>query len=307
MTKSTTDRPSDWVLSKRRVRAAFNRAAANYDRAAVVQREIGKRLLERLSLTRLTPKWILDIGAGTGAIGYALSRHYRQARIIDLDIAEHMLDEARRATPYLARWFGKRAFICGEAEQLPLGTASFDLVLSNLTLQWCADPDRVFAECQRVLRPGGLLMFSTLGPDTLKELRASWSGIDGYTHVHGFIDMHDLGDALVRNGFSDTVMEREDLTVTYHQVADLMRDLKTIGAHNSATARPPGLTGKGHLRSVVANYERYRRDGFLPATHEVIYGHCWAPAAPRSVQRRTPEGAIAVPINSLRKPNERNS
>jgi len=117
--------------------------------------------------------------------------------------------------------------------------------------------------------------------------------------------MHALGDALVRTGFSDTVMEREDVTVTYRQVADLMRDLKTIGAHNSAAARPPGLTGKGRLATVIANYEMYRRDGFLPATHEVIYGHCWAPAEPRSVQRRTPEGAIAVPIDALRKPNER--
>jgi malonyl-CoA O-methyltransferase len=302
---TTSDRPFPWTLNKQRVRAAFNRAASNYDRAAVVQREIGKRLLERLTLTRLNPMWILDIGAGTGAIGCALSRRYRRAQIIDLDIAEHMLDEARRATPYLARWFGKRAFICGEAEQLPLDTARFDLVLSNLTLQWCNDPDRVFAECRRVLRPGGLLMFSTLGPDTLKELRASWSGVDGYTHVHGFIDMHDLGDALMRNGFSDTVMEREDLTVTYRQVADLMRDLKTIGAHNSAAARAPGLTGKDRLETVMANYELYRRNGLLPATHEVIYGHCWASTASRSVQRRTPEGAIAVPIDSLRKPNER--
>ena len=146
-------------------------------------------------------------------------------------------------------------------------------------------------------------MFSTLGPDTLKELRASWKGVDAYAHVHGFADMHDLGDALVRTGFSDTVMEREDLTVTYRQVADLMRDLKTIGAHNSAAARPPGLTGKGRMVTVVANYESYRRNGMLPATHEVIYGHTWAPARPRPVQRRTTDGGIAVPVDALRKPN----
>jgi malonyl-CoA O-methyltransferase len=257
-------------------------------------------MLERLALVRLRPASILDVGAGTGVLGNELARRFPRARIVALDVAPNMLRVGRSRASWLRRWRGKQVFICGAAEKLPLAKQSVDMVVSNLTLQWCPELDLVFTECRRVLRPGGLMMFSTLGPDTLKELRASWEGVDDFVHVHGFVDMHDVGDALVRAGFSDTVMEREDLTVTYQHVIDLMKDLKAIGAHNSTAARPPGLTGKGRLTEVSARYEHFRRDGKLPATHEVIYGHSWAPDLQTITQRRGPDGSIRVPITTLR-------
>jgi len=129
----------------------------------------------------------------------------------------------------------------------------------------------------RVLAPGGLLMFSTFGPDTLKELRDAFRSVDRYTHVHRFIDMHDVGDALIACGFADPVMDMEILTLTYADVRELMRDLKAIGAHNVTRGRPATLTGKSQLAKVAQNYEAARRDGRLPATFEVIYGHAWKP------------------------------
>ena len=161
-----------------------------------------------------------------------------------------------------------------------------DLLFSNLALQWCLDLDQTFNEFRRVLKPGGLLMFTTFGPDTLRELRSCWSQVDGYTHVNNFFDMHDVGDALVRNSFAEPVMDMELLTMTYKDVPSLMRDLKTIGAHNVTQGRSRKLTGKGRLQRVNAAYEQYRSDGVLPVSYEVVYGHAWIAAelSPRTVQ-----------------------
>jgi malonyl-CoA O-methyltransferase len=151
------------------------------------------------------------------------------------------------------------------------------MVWSNLALQWVNDPDQAFGEFNRVLAPGGLLMFSTFGPDTLKELRAAFATVDQHTHVSRFIDLHDIGDILVKRGFADPVMDMEPFTLTYSDVRALMRDLKAIGAHNVTQTRPPGLTGKSRLAAVTQAYEPLRRDGKLPATFEVVYGHAWKP------------------------------
>jgi len=174
------------------------------------------------------------------------------------------------------------SYRCGDAEDLPLADNSVDLIFSSLTLQWCGELDRAFAEFKRVLKPEGLLMFSSFGPDTLKELRESWRLADMSTdernekmHVNDFIDMHDIGDALLRAGLSDPVMDVENFTLTYSDAYQLMRELKALGAHNVANARRHSLTGKTRLKNMVSEYENFRVDGLLPATYEVVYGHAW--------------------------------
>jgi malonyl-CoA O-methyltransferase len=265
-------------LDKNLLRRSFERAAHGYDEAAFLQQEVGRRMLERLDFIRLPPKIILDIGAGTGACSSALSKRYKGARVIALDFAVNMLRQARKRVSFLERYLrGRQAFICGDAQLLPIATASVDMIFSCLTLQWCDDLDHTFKELHRVLKPGGLLMFSTFGPDTLKELRASWAHVDDFSHVNAFMDMHDIGDALIRARMSAPVMDVEYFTLTYPDVMKLMHDLKTLGAHNVTVGRADSLTGKNRLKALIATYERYRSDDQLPATYEVVYGHAWAP------------------------------
>jgi malonyl-CoA O-methyltransferase len=277
------------TIDKAAARRAFGRAAPRYDGAAVLQREIADRMLERLDYIRLEPRLVLDLGAGTGYAIDGLQRRFRGARVLALDFAEGMLHQARRR----GSWRRRPECLCADAEHLPLADGTVDLIFSNATFQWCNDLARTFAECARVLRPGGLLLFSTFGPDTLKELRAAWSTVDGHPHVSGFIDMHDIGDTLLRARLADPVMDAERLTLTYERVADLMRDLKQLGASNAANARPRGLTGRRRLAAVEAAYEAQRAAGRLPATYEVVYGLGWAP-----LQRPVADG-VAVPLSAI--------
>lgn len=282
------------ALEGRRVRASFDAAADQYDGVAVIQAEVRRRLLERLELFHIHPQRILDAGCGTGQGGPPLLAHYRGAGLVALDLAPAMLAAARRRKPWLRRLDP----VCGDAAVLPLADGCVDLVFSNLMLQWCNDPDRVFAEFRRVLRPGGLLLFTTFGPDTLKELRAAWGAADGHTHVSRFIDMHDLGDALLRAGLGEPVMDVEHLVLTYADVRSLMRDLQTMGAANATAGRNRGLTGRRRLAVMEAHYETLRRDGRLPATWEVVYGHAWAGATAGGRVART-SGEVAVPLDRI--------
>jgi malonyl-CoA O-methyltransferase len=277
-------------VDKGQARRAFERAAARYDEVAVLQREIGRRMLERLDYVRLEPRAELDAGCGTAELTVALAQRYPQAELVALDFAHGMVRRGRARDG----WARAPQWVCGDVEALPLASQSVDLVYSNAVLQWSTDLPGVFAEFLRVLRPGGLLMFSTFGPDTLVELRAAWAAVDGYSHVSRFVDMHDIGDLLVGTRFAEPVMDCERLTVTYAAVDDLMRDLKTLGAYNVTAGRARGLTGRRRLDAMRAAYERFRADGRLPATYEVVYGHAWAP-----MQRQVEEGVTAVPISAI--------
>lgn len=283
------------LIDKRCLRLAFEHAAATYDTAAVLQSEVCRRMLGRLDYIKHRPAVILDAGSGTGNALAGLGRRYPEAKLIALDIAVAMLRRGRQRLPWWKGLFTRGAQpVCGDIERLPLADASVGMVWSNLALQWMNDPPRTFAEMRRVLVPGGLLMFSTFGPDTLKELRRAYQGTDRHTHVNRFIDMHDIGDLLVNGGFGDPVMDMECFTLTYHDVRQLMRELKAIGAHNVTRGRPYGLAGKSLLAAVTRNYEAFRRDGKLPATFEVVYGHAWKPQS-----RLGPGGRTVIDIKPL--------
>ena len=299
---SSASNEPNWKLDRARARAAFERAAETYDKAAVLQREVADRLLERLDLLTMKPARVLDVGSGTGYCTRALRRRYRGARVLALDIAFPMLQRARANTPWWRRLLGKDASrLCADAEVLPLATASVDMLVSNLTLQWC-DPARAFAEFRRVLRPGGVLMFTTFGPDTLKELRAAWRAVDASLHVHPFFDMHDIGDALVHAGLAEPVMDVECVTLTYADPVEVMRDIKRIGAHNAAYGRARGLTGRQHFAGMRAAYRQWENaDGCVPATYEVVFGHAWAPGGAGRLGVPPQDTAIKVPIVEVRR------
>ncbi len=274
-------------LDRAEVRRAFDHAAASYDAHAVLQREVCDRLLERLDFMTLQPARVLDVGTGTGYGLAHLRARYAEAECCALDIAPAMLAAARarlpqptwaqRALQHLAPYRSPPThLVCADMERLPLAPSSVNLVWSSLALQWAHDLEATFKDFHRVLAPGGLLMFATFGPDTLKELRAAFSAIDDAPHVNRFIDLHDIGDMLIHAGFSSPVMEMEMLTLTYADLKALMRDLKGIGAHNAATTRRRGLLGKSAWAQLEQAYEAHRFEGRLPATFEVIYGHAWA-------------------------------
>lgn len=287
-----------FALDKRLARRSFEQAAATYDAAAVLQDEICRRMLARLEYIKVDPALVLDAGSGTGNAVPGLLARYPRARVVAIDFAVAMARRSAARRPWWRRLLDGRArvaAVCGDMERLPFATGSVGLVWSNLALQWMAEPQRAFAEMHRVLAPGGLLLFSSFGPDTLKELRASFQGVDQHTHVHRFIDMHDVGDMLIGGGFADPVMDMEAVILTYAGARELMRDLKAIGARNMTRGRRAGLAGRALLDGVTKNYEVFRRDGRLPATFEVVYGHAWKPQ-----QRVSPTGHPVIDIKSAR-------
>lgn len=281
-------------LDKREVARQFGRAAVHYEAHDLLQREVAQRLLERLDYINLVPGQALDLGSGTGRCSRELATRYKRARIIEADIAVPMLNASRAAQ---RRWFSRHRHVAADAERLPFRGGVFDLVFSNLALQWCEDLPATFGGIRHTLRDGGLLLFTTLGPDTLHELRTAFAAVSDTPTVNSFIDMHIIGDQLGAAGFADPVMEMEYLTVEYDDVLTLMRDLKGIGAVNANIERSRTLLGRRQLRGVIEAYEKFRRGGRLPATYEVVFGHAWA-ATPR-----TPKGATehVVSLDQLRR------
>ena len=261
---------------KKLIQRHFNGKASVYESSALLQREVGLQMLQRLDYVALKPNVILDMGCGTGLGVQSLMKRYRHARVLALDISSGMLQQTRKKST----WWRKPVLICGDAESLPIADNSVDLVHSNLMLQWC-ESEKVFAELLRVLRPQGLLMFSTFGPDTLKELRYSWSQVDKSIHVNQFTDMHVLGDELIRAGFANPVMDMDVTQLTYQHAYDVMRDLKSIGANTLRQREYKGLVTQNKISRVGTAYEQFRQNGVLPATYEVVYGHAWKSTAHR--------------------------
>jgi malonyl-CoA O-methyltransferase len=275
------------------VRRASSRAAATYAGAAVLAREVEARMLERLQYITLEPGRILDAGCGAGDGAKLLAARYPGAHVLALDFARPMLEAARSHDPWLRRIL-KRArvdYLCADFASVPLPAASVDLAWSNLALHCAGDPQPALNELRRVLKVGGLLMFSCYGPDTLKELKSAFAAHDGPAHVHGFIDMHDLGDMLAACGYSAPVMDMEVITLTYADVDALLADLRATGQQNALAGRRRGLTGKGVFSAMRAAYENLRRDGRLPASFEIVYGHAW-----KSPQRLTEDGRSIVKV-----------
>jgi len=296
--------PDPREVDARAVRRAFGRAAATYDASAVLQREVGSRMSQRLDYVKLAPAAILDAGCGTGEAVGELAARYPGARVVALDVALPMVAAARRRSRTgrtvlrrllrpLAGGHATRApsFVCGDINALPFAGVSVDLVWSNLALQWVNDLPRAFAEFRRVLTVGGLLSFTTFGPDTLREVRAAFAGLDASTHTNRFVDMHDIGDMLVNAGFADPVMDMEHVTLTFESPRALVAELKAIGATNRTRGRPRALMGRARWSRAMQRLQALARDGRIPATFEVVYGHAWK-VAPRT----TPEGHAIVRV-----------
>lgn len=292
MPTSSADSSSAFALDHHLLRRRFERAAASSDDSGPLMREVARRMDERLDYIRVEPRRVLDLGCGTGADLPRLAERFPDALLLAADFAPAMLDRAgARVRPtagrsgLLRRLLGPPPalpHLLADARKLPIARASLGLVWSNLMLPALDDPSPVFREVHRTLEVGGLFMFTTFGPDTLRELRAALPARRG-DRVHRFIDMHDLGDTLIEAGFSDPVMDMEILTLTYADLDGLMADLRASGGANAADGRPRGLSGRREWAEARASYERLRRDGRLPATFEIIQGHAWK-APPRTTE-----------------------
>ncbi|EIL99869.1 malonyl-ACP O-methyltransferase BioC [Rhodanobacter denitrificans] len=286
---------SDFQLDPTQVCRHFGRAASTYEKHDALQREVGDALLERLGFYLETPLRVVDVGAGTGRGSALLKQKYPKAEVIAVDLALPML----RAAKQHSSWRKPFRRVCAEATRLPLADHSVDVLYSNLCFQWVDDLPALFGECMRVLKPGGFMAFSSFGPDTLMELRAAWAEADQQPHVGRFLDMHDVGDAMLNAGLRDPVLDVFRYTLTYSEPRKLLEELRGLGATNADRARARGLTGKGCYRRMLAAYEAMRTDGRIPASWEVVSAHAWGP--PVGQPRRVPGGEIATfSIDTLR-------
>ena len=286
-------------LDKAAIRLSFERAATTYDDYAILQREIQSRLLERIEFQRYAPETILDLGCGTGSASRMMAGRYAGANIIALEWAPALLGRID-PVPEAGRHAGRNLSpLCADMHALPLAARSVDLVFSNLALQWSYDLPAVFREFRRIMKADAMLVFTSFGPDTLYELKQAWRSVDESPHVNDHPDMHDVGDELLAAGFREPVMDAERLTMEYADVMTLMRELKAIGAHNVASNRQHGLTGKASLKEMLNSYEAFKRGDRYPASYEVIYGTAFAPAEGQPV--KTPGGDVATfSIDALR-------
>jgi malonyl-CoA O-methyltransferase len=282
------------LLDPRAVAASFGAASRSYDAAAWLQAAARAELLSRLDLLRTPPATALDLGAGTGLAAMQIKRRFRRAAVTAADIAPPMLEVARKRSRF---WRPIRC-VQADARELPFEDASFDLVFSNLMLQWLAPPDAALAEMRRVLKPGGLLLLSSFGPETLRELRAAWEAGDAGVHVNDFIDVHDLGSALARAGFVEPVLDVDRHVRHYADARVLMRELKALGAHNLDARRARGLTGCGAFQRMNAAYETRRLPAGLPATWQLVYAVCWS--RPDAGVSRPPDGEVHIGLEQLR-------
>ena len=282
--------PARFRFDRGAVGRDFSRASAHYDAAAQLQAGVNDELVQRLQFFQLQPRAILDLGCGTGRGAAALRRRYPRAQVVAVDLAPGMVAAAHRRQRFWRRYHCVRA----DGGALPFAAQSFDLVFSSLMFQWCDDPGALFTQLQQVLRPGGLLLFSTFGPDTLQELRAALAQADAQSHVSAFADMPLLGAAMSGAGLAEPVMDRELIRHHYADARALMQELRSIGAQHAAADRRRSLTGPGRLRAMTAAYEGQRTAAGLPATWEIIYGAAFAGQPRQSAGAETvvPIGAV---------------
>ena len=292
------------LFDAKQVRRAFSRSAASYDAAAQLQHAAEARLLESLDylddpvLERQPPQRVLDLGCGTGRASRAMQKRWPKAQVISLDLAVPMLQQARTASKRFNPFVQVPRQVCGDARALPLADGSVDILFSNLCLQWVDDIEAVFAGFRRVLKPQGLLLVSTFGPETLWELRDAFAQADDAPHVSPFVDIAGFGDALVRAGFHQPVLDREEECTHYPDLPALMRELRDIGATNALHSRRHSLTGRARFAAAAAAYEAHRDAGGLPATWEIISAMAWAPEAGTPIR----EGGMdvtAVPVSRI--------
>jgi malonyl-CoA O-methyltransferase len=286
----------DPLFDPRQVRRAFSRAATSYDAAAALQQEVRARLLESLDyLEERVPAVVLDVGSGTGQASAAMKKRWPKAQVIALDLALPMLRQARKQ----AGWWRPFSRVCADARALPLADGSVDVIFSNLCLQWVDDLPAVFAGFRRVLKPGGLLLCSSFGPETLVELREAFAHADAAPHVSPFASISQFGDALVAAGFRDPVLDRDPFTLTYPDLPALMRELRAIGATNALATRRRSLTGRARFAAAAAAYEPLRDgEGRLPSSWEVVYAQAWAPP-PGAPIREGGQEVAAVPLSRI--------
>jgi len=259
-------------LDKQSVKKFFNRASKSYDNAAILQEEVRNRLLERLRYMRHQPQAVVDVGCGTGKAVRGLQKAYPRARVHAIDIAGQMLLQSRSNF----RLLSKQRLITADMEQLPFAGQTFDLVFSSLALPWCNDLKATLDEFARVSRPGALLLFSSFGPGTLRELAVSWQELDSRPHVHRFVDMHDVGDAMMAAGFAQPVVDAEVIRMEYRDFRTLLDDLRNTGASNANVDRRRGLMTPAQLRRLEHGYREHGfEDGRFVASYEVVYGHAW--------------------------------
>lgn len=280
--------------SKTEICNAFNAHAAEYEHVAIVQKEIGERLFERLAYLNINPRYVLDLGCGPGFFSRQLKQRYPKAHIVGLDVALLMIYEARRAQPF----FKKCAWVHADMMNMPFPSGLFDLVFANQTIHWGSPLALVMREISRVMHVDGCLMFSTLGPDTLQELRHAWANVHQYAHTNEFIDMHDLGDVLLAEQFVDPVVDMEKLMVHYTCLSTLLQALKAQGVRNVNAARNQGLTGRQSFKTFETAMNQFcTKNGQFPLTYEVVYGHAW-----KGLMRRVAEGTETfIPVSQLRR------
>lgn len=273
---------------------AFNAHAAEYEQAALIQKEIGMRLFERLDYLKIQPRYVLDLGCGAGLFSKQLKKRYPKALIVGLDRAALMLEQARLKQSWLTQW----PLVEADMSRLPFDAGLFDLVFANQSLHWADSMPGVMREINRVMARDGCLMFSTLGPDTFLELRKAWSVADHYAHTNDFLDMHDLGDILLAERFSDPVVDMEKLAIHYQSLSLLLRSVKAQGVRNIHLQRNKGLTGRRSWRAFNEAMEQFRTEkGLYPLSYEVIYGHAWKGA----VHCESSGTETFIPVSQLRR------
>jgi len=268
------DRPT---INLRDVRRRFDRAATSFDSADFVHAVTREGLFERLLPLVVDAKRILDLGSATGSAGVQLRKHFGGAHIVSLDISHNMLRKSRRRRSRFS--FSRSSFVQANASSLPFKNRSIDFVFSNLLLPFVDKPELVFEEVARVLQKGGVFAFATLGPDSLLEISRAWSRVDDHAHVNRFLDMHDVGDALVRSGLRDPVLDIDRLSVQYGDATRLFADLTSVGARNTLQQRNRSLVGKRRFNMMLGALAGDPGDGTIKLDLELVYGHCWGGGA----------------------------